>query len=209
MTTHAMVESISKWAAGPGYGPVLTQTDVYLLKIPLELNPILKGEHEEFQLVFNLVTGETGGFNHDSRDRDLEFTQKRQPATIPRVDTLYVISTLAPWCHTVTNPTGVTLEDVLNTIQRDLQHQITDPEIVSLPPRLQDQITRTSTSRQSDAHSQWGGHYYSAAATAGHRLRCDWYRDKHFFERMFTNDGYCQKRLGFAAPNCFVMETCA
>ena len=38
-------------------GPVLTQTDLYLLGTELELNPILANTSESFQLIFNLSTG--------------------------------------------------------------------------------------------------------------------------------------------------------
>lgn len=38
-------------------GPVLSQTDLYLLNTELELNPILEGKIQTQQLQFHLVTG--------------------------------------------------------------------------------------------------------------------------------------------------------
>ena len=38
-------------------GPVLTQTDLYLLGTELQLNPILMNANPKFHLVFNLLTG--------------------------------------------------------------------------------------------------------------------------------------------------------
>ena len=67
--------AVSKWAAGAsceynqitlGYplsispasdGPVLSQTDLYLLNTELQLHPILQGTDGSFHLIFNLVTG--------------------------------------------------------------------------------------------------------------------------------------------------------
>lgn len=38
-------------------GPVLSQTDLYLLNTELEVNPILEGKVPKYQLQFHLVTG--------------------------------------------------------------------------------------------------------------------------------------------------------
>lgn len=64
---------IGKWKIGPSCtsslsgnlqnltrvedGPVLTQTELYLLKINVELHPMLRKEHSS-QLIFNIATGE-------------------------------------------------------------------------------------------------------------------------------------------------------
>ncbi|KAG9318098.1 hypothetical protein JVU11DRAFT_165 [Chiua virens] len=55
--------SVSKWAAGASYGPVLSQTDLYLLNTELQLHPILQGTDASFHLIFNLVTGAVDVFN--------------------------------------------------------------------------------------------------------------------------------------------------
>jgi hypothetical protein len=73
----------NKWAAGtsctniyfhdstkiseriqPTDGPVLSQTDLYLLNTELEIHPILANKHGSFHLVFNLVTGSLSFVSH-------------------------------------------------------------------------------------------------------------------------------------------------
>ena len=50
---------------------------------------------------------------------DLPFTQKDQPATLPRVTDLIVITELSPWCTIIHNERGVTLSDVCSTIWKE------------------------------------------------------------------------------------------
>ena len=47
---------------------------------------------------------------------DSEFVKKDEPATLPRVQQLYIISDLAPWCTTVHNDAGVTLENICRAL---------------------------------------------------------------------------------------------
>jgi hypothetical protein len=63
--------------------------------------------------------GQTGGFNHASRDRDLQFTAKDEPATLPRVQQLIIISDQSPWCTIVTNERGVTMSDVCSVVWKE------------------------------------------------------------------------------------------
>jgi hypothetical protein len=84
-------------------GPVLSQTDLYLLQPELVLHPILTMSHPGFHLVFNLQTGQTGGFNPGARDEDLPFTAKEEPATLPRVQELILITENSPWCTIIKN----------------------------------------------------------------------------------------------------------
>jgi hypothetical protein len=98
---------------------VLAQTDLYLLGSEVSLNPILTVTHPNFHLVFNLQTGQTGGYSLDNRDRDLPFSQKDEPATLPRVQQLIIISDLSPWCTIVKNEKGVTLGDVCQQIWKE------------------------------------------------------------------------------------------
>lgn len=120
-------------------GPVLSQTDLYLLNTELQLHPILHGTDSGFHLIFNLVTGtmivvvatgwilnvpfvlpgSTGGFNSEARDRDIPFTAKDEPATLPRVTDLIIITELSPWCTIVHNDRGVTMGDVCGTIWKE------------------------------------------------------------------------------------------
>lgn len=101
-------------------GPVLSQTDLYLLDTDLDLNPIIAHNGAtDFHLIFNLSTGMTGGFNQEARDRDLPFTQKDEPATLPRVSTLILITEMSPWCTVVKNDSGVTMSDVCTALWKE------------------------------------------------------------------------------------------
>ncbi|KAL0947674.1 hypothetical protein HGRIS_013762 [Hohenbuehelia grisea] len=198
-----MVDQVGKWTAGPSYGPVLSQTDLYLLNTDLELNPILTGNHGAFHLVFNLATGQTGGFNPASRDQDLPFSQKEEPATLPRVTELIVITEISPWCTTVKNERGVTLGDVCSAVWKDYtEHFVTDAEFQALPPRLQDQIRRMAA----NSAGNWNMYYTPAAAAPSRYKRVDWLRDRQYFDGMRKDPSYVASRLGFKAPNIFIMS---
>ncbi|KAH8100323.1 hypothetical protein BXZ70DRAFT_183977 [Cristinia sonorae] len=196
--------SVGMWAAGPGYGPVLSQTDLYLLGCELKLHPILKGESESFQLSFNIATGAAVGTNHEQRDRDLQFEAKEEPATLPRVKELMIITEVTPWCTIVRNENGVTLDDVCSTLFREYtENDLTTKEFEGLPPRLQDMIRRYAASQQ--AHS--GGWPYGQVPSQPPPLRrVDLLREKIWFDRLDTNPRYTESRLGFSAPNIFILH---
>ncbi|KAJ7042048.1 hypothetical protein C8F04DRAFT_1078125 [Mycena alexandri] len=204
-----MADSVGKWAAGAFYGPVLSQTDLYLLNTDLELHPILRNGDAGFHLVFSLITGQTGGFNPDARDRDLQFTAKDEPATLPRVSQLIIITEISPWCTIVKNERGVTMNDVCTTMWKDYtENFVTDPEFAALPPRLQEQVKRMAA--HNSQASQWSGGYYATPPVAPNRYRrVDWLRERTFFEGMRKSDAYAISRLGFKAPNIFVMDLVA
>jgi len=202
-----MADQVGKWAAGPAYGPVLSQTDLYLLNTELELNPILANTHGSFHLVFNLITGQTGGFNPDQRDRDLQFTAKDEPATLPRVQQLIIITEISPWCTIVRNEAGVTMNDVCTKIWSEYEHPVTDPEFAALPPRLQEQVKRMAA--HNAQAGQWAGYYQTPAAAPNRYKRVDWLRERVFFEGLRKSDSYAKSRLGFKAPNIFVMDLVA
>lgn len=63
--------------------------------------------------------GSTGGFNAEARDRDIPFTAKDEPATLPRVTELIIITELSPWCTIIRNERGVTMSDVCSTIWKE------------------------------------------------------------------------------------------
>jgi len=201
------MDQAGKWSAGIHYGPVLSQTDLYLLQTDLELHPILLGKHPSFHLVFNIVDGNAGGFNQNSRDRDLSFAQKDEPATMPRVAQLIVITEHSPWCTIVKNERGVTMEDICTQVYKDYtEHLITEAEFGSIPVRVQDQIKRISHGRAvGSAPGQWAA-YYSPLPTDGRHRRVDWLRERTYFETLRRNDSYAISRLGFKAPNIFIMD---
>ncbi|KAJ7348896.1 hypothetical protein DFH08DRAFT_863726 [Mycena albidolilacea] len=203
-----MGDSVPKWAAGAFYGPVLSQTDLYLLNTELELNPILANANSDFHLVFNLITGQTGGFNPDARDRDLPFTAKEEPATLPRVQQLIIITEISPWCTIVKNERGVTMNDVCTAVWKDYtDHFVTDVEFGALPPRLQEQVKRMAA-HNSQANA-WAGYYATPPVAPNQYKRVDWLRERVFFEGLRKRDTYAVSRLGFKAPNIFVMDLVA
>ncbi|KAF8898205.1 hypothetical protein CPB84DRAFT_1962785 [Gymnopilus junonius] len=198
---------VNKWAPGTSYGPVLSQTDVYLLDTPLELNPILEGKSEHQPLSFHLVTGFT---QTGMRGGDNSVYGKDEPATLPRVNQLIIISHFAPWCTIVKRDAGVTIGDVCSTIFKEYtEHEVTEAEFGLLNSRLQDQMKRTAAAnfQQTQPSNTWGGGGYYAPAQLPDRIRrIDWLRDKVYFEGLARDDKYAQHRLGFKAPNVFVME---
>ena len=64
-------------------------------------------------------TGQATGFNAEARDRDLPFTAKDEPATLPRVGELMIITEFSPWCTIVKNPAGVTMNDICTTVWKE------------------------------------------------------------------------------------------
>lgn len=201
-----MSDTIGKWAPGSSYGPVLSQTDLYLLGTDLELNPVLKNANDAFQLVFNIATGTTVGYNHESRDRDLPFTAKDEPATLPRVGEIIVITELTPWCTIIKNPQGVTMNDICTSIWKEYtENMVTDKEFESLPSRIQEQVRRHASSSTAQG---WQG-YYTPAQVPNRFRRVDWLRDKVYFDKLIKKDSYAQARLGFSAPNIFIMTLSA
>jgi len=203
-----MADVINKWAAGPHYGPVLSPTDLYLLGGALTLHPILTHSMPSFHLVFNLSTGQTGGFNETKRDEDLPFSHKDEPATLPRVQQLVIITRQSPWVTVVTNDSsGVTLGDVCAAVWAQYSESyITDSEFATLPPRWQEQVKRAA--QNSQTFNSWSL-YYSPQTQQQKFRRTDWLRDKVFFDGLEVDNDYSQTRLGFKAPNVFTMSLCA
>ncbi|KAJ8584041.1 hypothetical protein M405DRAFT_482982 [Rhizopogon salebrosus TDB-379] len=197
---------VNKWSAGIGYGPVLSQTDLYLLNTELQLHPIMAGGGASgFHLMFNLVTGSTGGFNPNDRDQDVPFLQKDEPATLPRVQDLIIICESSPWCTIVHNDRGVTMGDVCSTIWKEYtENYVTEGEFVCLPARLQEQVKRAATHNASSG-ATWNM-YYNTPAPPNRYKRVDWLRDKYYFDGLSKKDNYSVQRLGFRAPNIFVLS---
>jgi len=199
---------INKWAAGTSYGPVLSQTDLYLLNTTLELNPILEGKLENHNLQFHLVTGYTQPGMRGAPGENSVYG-KDEPATLPRVNQLIVISRFSPWCTIVKRETGVTIGDVCSTIFKEYtEHEVTEAEFGALNPRLQEQMKRTAATnfQQTQPQNAWGAGYYTPAQIPDRIRRIDWLRDRVYFEGLTRDDNYAKHRLGFKAPNIFVME---
>jgi len=201
-----MADQVGKWAVGMSYGPVLTQTDLYLLNTELQLNPILCNSHPDFHLVFNLLTGQTGGFNPNARDNDLPFMAKDEPATLPRVSELIIITEISPWCTIVKNERGVTMNDICTSVWKEhTENIVTEGEFMALPPRLQEQVKRASMHNNSQSQT-WNMYYSPAGAVPNRYKRVDWFRERIYFEGLVKKDTYAISRLGYKAPNIFVMQ---
>ncbi|KXN91950.1 hypothetical protein AN958_11012 [Leucoagaricus sp. SymC.cos] len=197
-----MATPVNKWAPGISYGPVLSQTDLYLLNPELEIHPILQQKHATFRLVLNMSTGSVS--DGDGRP-GVEFVQKDEPAVLPRVEQLYIISDHSPWCTTVKNEKGVTLSDVCTAIwQEYTNNYVTDAEMATLSARGQEQVRKAAQMHQGIG-SQWGGYPHIQVTTVRCR-RVDWFKDRIYFEGMRREDRYAQNRLGFKASNIFIMD---
>jgi len=198
-----MSDQVGKWAPGLSYGPVLTQTDLYLLDTDLKVNPIIDhGANTNFHLVFNIATGQTGGFNNTARDRDLPFTQKDEPATLPRVQELILITELSPWCTIVKNERGVTMSDICTALWKEYtENDVTETEFAALPARLQEQVRRTA-----QHNAQPWNMYYPQQQPTNRFKRVDWLREKVYFDGLSKREAYAETRLGFKAPNIFVVQ---
>jgi len=201
-----MDKIVGKWAPGASYGPVLSQTDLYLLNTELEINPILEGKGPN-QLQFHLVTGFATSIQRPA-DADGSIMGKDEPATLPRVSRLVVISRLSPWCTIITRESGVTIADVCSTIYKDYtEHDVTEDEFNKLNPRSQDQLRRSAATNLQASQPQtqpWG--YYTPAAQPDRLRRVDWLRERVYFEGLSRDDNYARQRLGYRASNVFIMD---
>ena len=102
---------------------------------------------------------------------------------------------------------------------------MTDKEFESLPVRVQEHIKRLAASNAAQQNGMYTGFYSPANVPSRFRrvgtyrhvlypfatlmLSCsmiDWLRDKIYFERLVRKDQYVKNRLGFTAPNIYVMS---
>ena len=93
----------------------------------------------------HLLPGQTGGYNHEARDRDSPFTAKEEPATMPRVEELIIITELSPWCTIIKNPQGVTLGDVCQTLFKECVSR--SPYPIPRPPSSVFRLPRARAAR--------------------------------------------------------------
>jgi hypothetical protein len=210
----------TKWTPGSSYAPTLSTTDIYLLGVNggmkhLELHPVLTHSLSSFHLVFNLANGQTGGYDNAKPNDDLEFTMGEQPATCPRVNELHILTKWSPWVTTVQASNakrGITLADVVQALWATYgERPITDAEWATLPVREQERVRRSNVNNQmlSQSTGMWPGAGFASPSPKDRFRRADWLRDKIFFDGLELDDDYAQKRLGFKAPNIFIMSLCA
>ncbi|KAF8319445.1 hypothetical protein DL93DRAFT_2053745 [Clavulina sp. PMI_390] len=210
----------TKWTPGSSYAPTLSTTDVYLLGVngglkQIELHPVLTHSLPSFHLVFNLANGQTGGYDNSKPNDDLDFAMGDQPATCPRVNEIHILTKWAPWITTVkaSNPKrGITLTDVVSGLWATYgELPITDSEWGTLPVREQERVRRSNVNNQMaiQPNNMWPGAAFSPSPNKDRFRRADWLRDKIFFDGLEVDDDYAEKRLGFKAPNVFIMSLCA
>lgn len=99
---------------------------------------------------------------------------------------------------------------------------VTEAEFNKLPPRIQEHVKRTAAHNNQASGGGWGMYYSPAVAPNRYKrvgtftrhvdsvlslLICpDWLRERIFFETLRKNDQYAISRLGFKAPNIFIMD---
>jgi len=134
------------------------------------------------------------------------FERKDEPATIPRVNQIYIITKFSPWCTTIANEKGVTMADVCTTVWKDYtDNNVTEAEFNFLPQRIQEQMKRAAVNNLATSQPNPGSWYHHQAPPSRFR-RVDWLRERIYFEGLRKDDDYVQSRLGFKAPNIFVMD---
>lgn len=149
---------------------------------------------------------------------------KDEAATIPRVKQLIIISRYSPWCTIVKNEEGVTIGNVCSAIYKEYipsppyrlralitlfsytDHNITEAEFNSLNTRSQEHVRRMASTNLQNHQSQTSWSFYTPQQAPERLRRVDWLRDRVYFEGLVRDDHYAKTRLGFRAPDVFVME---
>ena len=119
-------------------------------------------------------------------------------------------------------------------VDRYTENYVTEGEFAALPARVQEQVKRhASHNAQPGGGGGWNLYYSPAVTTnrykrvgehwrpppqtmllflfvslqAAHQvLITDWLREKTYFEGLVRRDSYAISRLGYKAPNIFVMQ---
>lgn len=196
-----------KWGKGSSYGPVLTQTELYLLEdTELHIHPILAQKFDAFQLEFNLQTGQTLGFSVKDRNTALEFIKKDEAATLPRLTQLAIISRHSPWVTYVQNNDGVTLANICERLWLEYSRTpLTEQEFKMLSVREKERVKRMALLRENNG--QYGSTRSALNEIPVERCRrIDWLGGKTLFDGLEKDDKFVKSRLGFAAPNILVLS---
>lgn len=69
-------------------------------------------------MLFNIMSGQTGGTAAGSRE-DLPFTMKDEPAVLPRMSEIIVLTKATPWVTVIRSEKGVTLADVCTQLWKE------------------------------------------------------------------------------------------
>lgn len=206
-----MTEKVGKWLDGAAYGPVLKQTDLYLLGATMSVNPVLTEEHPDVKINFNIATGDISANNPKNEEEEVSWEPfQDQPAVLPRCTTIYILCRQSPWCVPVENRTGVTVKDVFSALYQFHSNEfITEDEWSALPLKTQDKIKRLakqdpSIGGNAPGTPQWS-YYHTPNQTAVRYARKAWLQARVNLEELKVDDDYCEQRLGFRGPNVLVM----
>ncbi|KIJ31806.1 hypothetical protein M422DRAFT_36080 [Sphaerobolus stellatus SS14] len=184
-----------KWASGQNYGPVLTRTDLLLLEPELEIHPLLAGFARE-NFVFNIVSGQSEMVDLATGEQ-LPFPQRRQFATIPRVEELVIVSRSTPWVTIIKNAGGVLVENVIAELYQCYNVPLTAEEDSAIQDRIKQQMRR----QRARAHDM-----DPRIPEDGPFARRDLFRGQFQFDYLEVEGTYTKQRLGFVMPNVFVLH---
>jgi hypothetical protein len=102
-------------------------------------------------------------------------------------------------------------------------NHVTEAEFNFLPQRIQEQMKRAAVNNLATSQPNPGSWYHHQAPPSRYRrvgafyfshiyaflfliFVQDWLRERIYFEGLRKDDDYVQSRLGFKAPNIFVMD---
>ncbi|KAG8762890.1 hypothetical protein FRC11_007293 [Ceratobasidium sp. 423] len=108
--------------------PVLTPAEIQASHLTLSLNPALTTIHWDIRHPTNAVWSIIPG------RKSVLWTGHSEPATVPLVPSLRIISPYFPWIITARNPTGVTCGDILSAIHTSALQLVWRGEFDKLRP---------------------------------------------------------------------------
>lgn len=98
------------------------------------------------------------------------------------------------------------MADVCSTVWKDYtDNYVTEQEFNSLSPRAQEQVKRAAMHNLLTTQPN-SSPYYPHVAPPSRYKHVDWLKERKYFDGLRRDDDYVQSRLGFKAPNIFVMD---
>ncbi|KAJ7067678.1 hypothetical protein B0H15DRAFT_794175 [Mycena belliarum] len=202
-----VVDQVDSFQAGPHYGPVLDPLQVGILRVALQLNPLVHPPivtGAQPQLNWNMLfPSNTCSCSEDPR-LDLAhmslWTGHHEPATFPPVSRIHLVSEMFPWLITVSagDPNlGVTLGDLIDCIAHDMHQYVEQADFDALPEIRKQELRHTRRHNRSDADGVPGGSLGSPM------LRLDWLGTHAMFGGVRENDALVYNRCGTVLPCSF------